>query len=563
MKNKILSALTLLIFAACNSVEKPKENLKDDGVVTPAAVSAPFSKGVNFSGWFETTDPLRIPFNQYTEDDFINAKSLGVDVIRLPVRLNDMTNGAPAYLLSPVFLKLLDMAVNWAEKYEIYIIIDNHCFHPVDPLSSDVDKVLIPVWEQIAQRYRNRSDYVVYEILNEPHGIYDALWGDIQGRAINAIRKHDKKHWIIVGGTDYNSFNKLSSIPIYDDQKIIYTFHFYDPFLFTHQGASWSPPMEYLSGIPFPYNANRMPKAPPELRGTWIEGSLRNYERDSSAEHLTAILDKTAAFSNERNAPVFCGEYGVFIPNSNHNDRVIWYEFITKALDRRNISRTSWDYYGGFGIFNDGLKGDFYSDLSVDIVKALGFTPPQQITRKIEPLKTGFTIFDDFTGKNIYTGFWGADDAVFSFYDMDTAEGEFAIRCHNADQYNNFWFAFSRNADFTKLASDGYAVEFKAKADKPLKFEVRFVMPERNDSIPWRMSYTIDEFNLPPDAKWRTIKIPLNAMAETGGWVNKTQTWNPPKGDFSWKEIDRLEFSIEHSDLKGRTFWVDSIKITK
>ena len=565
MKNVMISMIILaaMIYAACNSVENPKDDIIDGNPVTPAVVSAPFSRGVNFSGWFETSDAQRIPFNQYTENDFINVKSLGADVIRLPVRLHDMTNGSPDYQLASIFLRLLDMAVNWAEKHQLYIIIDNHSFHPVNPTQSDIGKVLIPVWEQIAQRYKNRSGYVVYEILNEPHGIPDDLWGEIQGRAIDAIRKYDQKHWIIAGGTDYNSFNKLTAIPKYKDPLLIYTFHYYDPFLFTHQGANWSPPLEHLSGVPFPYDPKRMPKVPLKLRGTWAEGGLQNYQQNASANHLMDILDRVTAFSNERNVPVFCGEYGVFIPNSNNEDRVTWYEFITKALDRRNISRTSWDYYGGFGIFNDGLKGDFYSDLNVDIVKALGFNPPPQVARNREPVKTGFSIFDDYTGSNMYAGFWGDDDAVFSFYDSNTAEGEYAIRCYNAGRYNSFWFAFERYADLSELAAAGFAVEFKAKSDKSVQFDVRFIMPETDSSIPWRMSYPIDQFSLPPDGKWHTIRIPLNQMHETGAWVNKTQTWHELKGEFSWANIVRLEFAAEHSELKGATYWVDSIKITR
>jgi endoglucanase len=475
-----------------------------------------------------------------------------------------MTSGAPDYTVDPVLFRLLDYAVDWAEKYQIYIILDNHTFHPSVGLSDDIDKVLIPVWSQVARRYANRSDYVVYEILNEPHGISDRRWGEVQGMAINAIRAHDQKHWIIVGGTNYNSYMKLPTIPNYNDDKLIYTFHYYDPFLFTHQGASWSPPLEYAANIPFPADPQRMPRIPSRLRGTWVENTYRNYRNDASPRKMMEVLDYVVNFSRRRGVPVFCGEYGVFMPVSPPLDRVIWYEYVTNALDRRNISRASWDYFGGFGIFNYDGRGDFFSDVNVEVVRAMGFTAPLQAPRSSQPLGSGFVIYDDFAGENISTGFWGDDQAVFSFFETDRADGQFAITLANAGQYNSFWFAFPRNGNFSLLAEEGYFLEFKARTDKPVRFDVRFLMPESETSLPWRIRFIIDENVLPSDGRWHTIGIRLKDMIEAGAWANMTQKWyNPQGGEFRWDNIDRLEFAAEHMDFKGYSVSFDSIRITR
>jgi endoglucanase len=555
----------VIVLIKCNSTDVvvSGDNLTETGPFNTVIKTTPFSKGVNFSGWFETANAQRIPFTQYSEQDFADVKSLGADVIRLPVKFNDMTNGAPDYRLDPLLFKFLDMTVNWAEKYKLYLIIDNHSFHPVNKTADDIDKVLIPVWTQIAQRYRDRSEYIVYEILNEPHGISDKRWGEIQGKVIEAIRGVDTKHAIIVGGTEYNSYNKLSSIPAYSDPNLIYTFHFYDPSMFTHQGASWTPPFEYLSGVPFPPDRSRLPKLHSKLRGTWVEDAMRNYPRDAAPSKLLGVLDRVTAFSRERNVPVFCGEYGVYIPYSPPEDRVVWYEFVTNALDNRKISRTSWDYYGGFGIFNFDGKGDFRSDVNVNVVRAMGFNPPPQSPRIKEPIKSGFTLFDDYPNAELTSGFWGTENTDFSFYDTNTAEGEFAIRWENAGKYDAFWFGFTRNGDFSVLASGGYFLEFKARTEKTVQFDIRFIQSENESSIPWRMRYTIDESNLPPDGRWHTIRIPLNSMQEHGAWLNQTQQWLNPRGEFTWDSIDRLEFGAEHMDLKGCRILFDSIKIAR
>ena len=342
----------------------------------------PFSRGVNFTKWFEEHSAKEIQFARYIEQDFVNAKSLGADCIRVPIKMHSMTLGKPGFALDPLLLKYLDTAIGWAEKHGLYIIIDNHSFDPVAPTDPHIDKILLKVWAQLAERYKDRGEYVMYEILNEPHGISAGRWGEIQGEAIKTIRKIDPLHAIIAGGIDYNSIGKLALIPEYSCSNLIYTFHFYDPHMFTHQGAHWgSPSLASLGGVPFPYDRKRMPKTPDDLKGTWAESALENYEGDSAFSALSASLDKAAAFSKERGVPVFCGEFGVYMLKSASRDRVQWYKFITAELGKRKIAWTCWDYFCGFGIFNGPYTGDFDADVNVRLVRAMGFTPPPQRMR--------------------------------------------------------------------------------------------------------------------------------------------------------------------------------------
>jgi endoglucanase len=336
------------------------------------ALKIPFSRGFNFSKWFESRSVQEIQFDRFTEQDFLNVKSIGADVIRLPIALHNFTNGE--HTLDPVLIKYLDTAVDWAEKHRLYIILDNHSFHPVKPTDENIDRILIPVWEQLARHFKDRGHYIIYEVLNEPHHIPDERWGEIQGKTIDAIRKIDEKRVIIAGGTGYNSIEKLFSIPEYKDTNLIYTFHFYDPHLFTHQGATWgNPSLASLKGVPFPAEKSRIPEIPADLKGTWVESALKDYEKSAALQTLFASLDKAAEFSRKRNVPVFCGEFGVFMIQSPPSDRVKWYETICGALEERYMPWISWDYFGGFGIFKTDKKGDFDSDVNIDVLNAMGF----------------------------------------------------------------------------------------------------------------------------------------------------------------------------------------------
>jgi len=338
----------------------------------------PFLRGFNFGKWFESRTVNDIDFSRFNEQDFVNVKSLGADVIRLPAAFHNFTAGDKNHTLNSVFFKYLDTAVDWAEKNQVFLIIDNHSFHPTNPTDVNIDRILIPVWEQIAKRYKDRSDYVIYEVLNEPHGIEDDRWGKIQADAIDAIRKIDRKHAIVVGGTNFNSLPKLETIPEYTDENLIYTFHFYDPHLFTHQGATWNKPsLAPLAGLPFPADKNKKPEIHETFKGTWVEEGLNNYENDSKTEKLCASFDRAAAFAKNRGVPIFCGELGVFMIQSPPADRVKWYQFVCSELEKRGIPWLSWDYFGGFGIFKTEKKGDFKTDLNVEVIRAMGFTPVQ------------------------------------------------------------------------------------------------------------------------------------------------------------------------------------------
>jgi len=333
----------------------------------------PFSRGFNFSKWFESRTFKDIDFKKFGERDFIDVKSLGADVIRLPVAFHNFVLDEKTHTLEPELLKYLDAACDWAEKHQVYLIIDNHSFHPINPTDDNIDKILIPVWEQIAQHFKDRGKYVLYEVLNEPHGITDERWGEIQQKAVEAIRKFDKGRQIIVGGTNYNSIEKLFQIPVYSDKNLIYTFHFYDPHLFTHQGATWNKPsLDPLSNLPFPAPANFIPKVHETFKDTWVEDSLKRYEQDSKLAKLSETLERAVSFSKERKVPVFCGEFGVFMKQSPKEDRVTWYKFVCGELVKKNIPWICWDYFGGFGVFKTQFRGSFPADLDKEIIQAIG-----------------------------------------------------------------------------------------------------------------------------------------------------------------------------------------------
>jgi endoglucanase len=532
------------------------------GATSPLlAQDVPFHKGVNLTNWFQASNVRQIQFTKYTKKDFEQIKSLGCDVIRLPINLHYMTNGAPNYIIDPLFYTFLDQAVAWAEELGIHLILDNHTFDPAANTDPNVGTILEKVWKQVALHYKNHSNYIYYEVLNEPHGISDIAWNAIQQSVVNAIRTVDTKHTIIIGPAGWNSYNNLGFMPQYSDNNLIYTFHFYDPFLFTHQGASWTD-MTDLTGMPFPYQANRMPIFPPSLRGTWMESAFNNYKNDGTIAKVKELINIAVQFKQSRNVRIFCGEFGVYIPNTNNSDRVFWYDTVRKYLEEKGIAWTSWDYHGGFGIYQAGGNDLFDYDLNVPLLQALGFNVPAQSAFFLRSDSVGFPIYSDYIENKIVEASYS--DGTLDFYNEQLPKnGERCLYWTNAAQYNAIGFDFKPNKDLSYLVNNNYVLDFWVKGNTAgAKFDIRFLDTKTTAATdhPWRMRVTIDETRAKWDNQWHQVRIPLKNFTEQGAWDNNM--WYNPQGKFDWKAVDRLEIVSEHSALQNVKFWFDQLQVT-
>ena len=527
------------------------------------AQDAPFHRGVNLTNWFQASGPRQVQYSKYGREDFENIKSLGFDVIRLPINLHYMTSGEPDYQLDTIFFKFLGEVINWAEELEIYLILDNHTFDVNADTDPGVGNILNKVWGQMAMAFKDRSGYLCYEVLNEPHGIADAIWNPIQQQVVETIRQYDTTHYIVVGPAGWNSYNNLDAMPVYNDDKLIYTFHFYDPFLFTHQGASWvTPSMEGIENVPFPYDAAQMPPMPADLSGTWVGSLFQNYQTEGSVEKVRELIDIAVQFREERGVPLFCGEFGVYQPNSLEEHRVTWYREVRTYLDSMHIAWTMWDYHGGFGLFEEDGEGLFDHDLNIPLLEALDMNIPEQTEYERKPDSTGFMMYDDYLAKTIRESSYS--DGILDYFSTDFPNyGEYCIHWTGASQYRAIVFDLSPDRDLSVLESEGYALDMMVRGDNSsISFDMRFLDSKTSDpeDLPWRMGITIDDLITEFNEQWHHLHIPLNSFIQKGSWY--MDTWYNPPGDFDWTDVDRFEIVPEAQALGSSNLWFDNIMIT-
>lgn len=324
-----------------------------------------YMKGVNLGGWLSQYSEYSTKhFNTYIlEEDIRNISKMGFDHVRIPVDYNvlETENGD---ILETGYRYLYD-ALAWCKKYNLKLIIDIHevygySFDPLKDMDREkffYDEALqerfFKLWENIAVRFKDESDTVAFELLNEVvlEKVYKA-WNCVAKKAIQRIRAITENTYIIIGGVNYNN---VTSVPLLDapyDDKIVYNFHCYEPFIFTHQKAYWVKGMssDYEIGYPAELALYREESKPyqPESTGAIYNEKLKTI----GPEFFEVLFEDALSTANKYNVPLYCGEYGV-IELAPKNDTKRWLADIHNVFEKYGIGRAIWNYKGkDFGIID-------------------------------------------------------------------------------------------------------------------------------------------------------------------------------------------------------------------
>ena len=507
--------------------ELPKTGPSSNQAIAEANRSIPpFSRGTNLHVWMQKARTY--PFLMYNRQTFVDLKSLGFDVVRLPFAARMVDD-----VIEPYFLGYLDQIVDWAEEVGLYIVLDNHKFG----LDKDnAEAYLVNMWPQIAERFKDHSPLVMYEILNEP-GIANGRWGGIQQAAIDAIRAVDTKHTIVVTGGEFHSYN-MRSLPEYTDNNLIYTFHNYGPMEFTHQGASWlGPALKELSAVPWPYDASRIPSP--------IPSRLENYHNSGTLAKLQSTFKGAVNFAEDRNVPVWCGEFGVYRKASLSEDRIRWLVAGQTYMEENNIAWSLW-----FGLFNTDLADEahFNHDLDVDMMRALGLNPPTQVQWGSHAKTSAFDIYTDDVAEDIYTSVSTHATSEIDIYNDWAVEGSKSIYWRRAQKFNRISFHFDEYLDLSQLADSDYVFQFHVWCDTPgTNFKVKFY------GSAGEASYVINAENLGIDAwdsQWYKTGVSLSVlnsiMADGGLHKVSFLAGNPDLDEEAVDDTPNAVFRLDH-----------------
>lgn len=264
------------------------------------------------------------------DDDFVQIKAQGFETIRLPVRWSTHALEAPPYTIDAEWMDRVEEVVNLARASDLRVILNVHHYDEIfDDPTGHTDR-LAAFWAQIAERFQGADDMVWFELLNEPHNqITDANLLSVLQPSLDNVRVTNPTRPVVIGGQNFSGINSLATLSLPNDPYIIATFHYYDPFNFTHQGATFL-------DMPPPFG--------------------RVFGTGPDMDEVNASVQKAQSFMANTQVPVFLGEYGAIqtIPSDN---RALYYKTVSQAFRNAEIDGCVWGYISSFNFRQDQLGG--------------------------------------------------------------------------------------------------------------------------------------------------------------------------------------------------------------
>ena len=319
---------------------------------TPAhAALKRFSKGANFGNYLEAPRTQNWGA-RYSERDLDAVKAEGFDHIRLPIRWNDYSRPAPEYKIEQELFDKVDFLVTNSLARGLSILINIHHFDEFTTDPKGNTEKFQALWKQIAEHYAKQPERLAFELLNEPK---DAATTDvinpIFAETIRIIRRSNPERTIFVGPGKWNSLDEVEKLKLPEnDRNLVVTVHCYDPFLFTHQGASWTAPSTDTTGIVYPGPPAQpvIPAAGARDKG-WFEryNTLPMAENPSSPIAFTARMEKVARWAAENERPIHLGEFGAY-EKADATSRARYYTDMRKTAEELGFGWAIWDWKAGF-----------------------------------------------------------------------------------------------------------------------------------------------------------------------------------------------------------------------
>lgn len=240
-------------------------------------------KGMNFGNymWYNPTTPV-LWYND--ENSYKELSEAGFNAIRWYINYALLEDDNNPYVYKETGLQWIDQNIEWAEKYNIKILLNMHIPQGAKSTDSYDEHVgslnlffgpdavdnrsrLKEMWKFLANRYKDNTTILGYGLLNEPKLPFinsleetKAIWENYAQELTDAIRTVDNNHIIFVEPTtsivDTNTneniiFSYEDSLFLINDDNYAVEYHFYHPMELTHQATNTN----YLIGaLTYPDN---------------------------------------------------------------------------------------------------------------------------------------------------------------------------------------------------------------------------------------------------------------------------------------------------------------------
>jgi endoglucanase len=301
--------------------------------------------GINFGNMLEA--PQEGDWGLRVEPSYITAAwQAGFRTVRLPVRWSNHAEAVYPYAIDPVFMTRVEGVVDalLAQGFRVILNMHHHRQLDGDVLDtgefvvnpSDLEPRFVGLWSQIATRFASRSERLLFELYNEPHGrLTSPAWNILLATTLQTVRISNPQRLVVISPAGYGSTAALGALALPNDRNLLATFHHYEPFNFTHQGATWVTP------------------TPP------VGVTCCTAEQTAQIENG---ITQAKAWSNLTGYPIFLGEFGAY-SLADTASRVAYMRTVRFFANAQQIPWMYWEFASGFGIY-DPTTGQFRPELT-------------------------------------------------------------------------------------------------------------------------------------------------------------------------------------------------------
>jgi aryl-phospho-beta-D-glucosidase BglC (GH1 family) len=368
-----LAAGSLAITPSLSAAE-PSASLTSTTV--PQSRLARLATGANVCLWFRSPrDRSTEHFNNYiSEAEAAFMARIGLKHVRLcvaPRVIMDRTSGQVIEDRG----KQLEAAIKRFHRAGLLVMIDIHNEERAAEIDPDWQQAFVRFWGSLAARLSHFDpEMTILEIINEP--VFDHReeeWNTLNARLAAAIRASAPRHTIVTSGPNWGGIDGLKKLKLLPDKNVIYSFHCYDPFTFTHQGATWtSAAVRPLRGVPYPSSPEAVQPLLAALESAPASKRMvENYGKERwNKEKLAARFRQGIEWGAKNQVSLYCGEFGVFPARSKPEHRANWFRDFGQVLAENRIGWAVWGWDEGFGLDRKMVNGKPAVDAVV--ARALG-----------------------------------------------------------------------------------------------------------------------------------------------------------------------------------------------
>ena len=284
-----------------------------------------------------------------TQATFDGVKAAGFTSVRIPVTWMGHIGEAPDYLIEDEWMNRIAEVVGYAENAGLNVILNTH--HDEDhgdahwqnlagavnnaDTNQQIKEEIAAVWTQIANKFKDKGDFLVLESFNEliygtewsigsnpekKAGIINE-WNQVFVDAVRATGGNNASRWLGVPGyaasPNYLQYLTVPTDPVTGQNKIMVAFHCYDPYQYTigdQQLPNWG-----HTGTSFP-------------RGE---------------EEIKTLFNSLYSTYTANNIPLYMGEFGCSMRNKNDAKAWAYYlyymEYVVKCARTFGIPAFLWD----------------------------------------------------------------------------------------------------------------------------------------------------------------------------------------------------------------------------